>query len=157
MFFDDPVAAFTNIGRALRPGGRLALLAWREFARNDWLTALRGALAQGRTFPDPPAGSPGPFGLADDARNREILAAAGFEETDHTPVDEPAELGKDVDDAFTFVRAMGIVKGLTEDLDENTRARALDDLYRVLAAHETPDGVLMAGSAWLVTARRPDA
>ena len=30
MFFGDPVAAFTNIGTALRPGGRLALLVWRE-------------------------------------------------------------------------------------------------------------------------------
>ena len=26
MFFGDPVAAFTNLGRALRPGGRLVLL-----------------------------------------------------------------------------------------------------------------------------------
>ena len=24
MFFDDPVAAFANVGRALRPSGRLA-------------------------------------------------------------------------------------------------------------------------------------
>jgi ubiquinone/menaquinone biosynthesis C-methylase UbiE len=26
MFFDDPVAAFTNIGRALRPAGRLVMM-----------------------------------------------------------------------------------------------------------------------------------
>ena len=28
MFFDDPVAAFGNIGQALRPGGRLVLMVW---------------------------------------------------------------------------------------------------------------------------------
>ena len=28
MFFADPVAASTNIGRALRPGGRLVQLVW---------------------------------------------------------------------------------------------------------------------------------
>jgi ubiquinone/menaquinone biosynthesis C-methylase UbiE len=30
MFFGDPVAAFTNVAAALRPGGRLALLAWQD-------------------------------------------------------------------------------------------------------------------------------
>jgi ubiquinone/menaquinone biosynthesis C-methylase UbiE len=29
MFFGDPVAAFTNIGRGLRPGGRLVLMSWQ--------------------------------------------------------------------------------------------------------------------------------
>src|SRR5581483_8598015 len=28
MFFGDPVAAFANIGRALRPGGRLVMMVW---------------------------------------------------------------------------------------------------------------------------------
>jgi ubiquinone/menaquinone biosynthesis C-methylase UbiE len=29
MFFGDPAAGFANIGRALRPGGRLVMLAWQ--------------------------------------------------------------------------------------------------------------------------------
>ena len=53
MFFGDPVAAFTNIGRGLRPGGHLALLAWRELRRNEWLMELRAALAMGRQLPSP--------------------------------------------------------------------------------------------------------
>ena len=44
MFFDDPTAAFANIARSLRPGGRLGLLAWQELAANEWLVALRRAL-----------------------------------------------------------------------------------------------------------------
>ncbi len=30
MFFADPLAAFTNIGRALRPGARLVQLVWQH-------------------------------------------------------------------------------------------------------------------------------
>ena len=30
MFFADPVAAFANVGDAMRPGGRVALIAWQE-------------------------------------------------------------------------------------------------------------------------------
>ncbi|MGH9281499.1 MAG: class I SAM-dependent methyltransferase, partial [Acidimicrobiales bacterium] len=33
MFFEDRRAAFANLAAALRPGGGLALLAWRELAR----------------------------------------------------------------------------------------------------------------------------
>ena len=154
MFFGDPVAAFSNIARALRPGGRLAVMAWREFARNEWLTALRGALAVGRTLPEPPAGVPGPFGLADADRDREILTAAGFEEVVLRDLEEPVVFGPDADDAFAFVRTMGIVHGLTADLDEDAKARALDEVHEVLAAHQTGDGVLLGTSAWLITARR---
>ena len=78
MFFADPVAAFTNIAKALRPDGRVALLAWRELARNEWVTAIRSALASGRQLPEPPTGAPGPFGLADADQVRRVLGAAGL-------------------------------------------------------------------------------
>jgi ubiquinone/menaquinone biosynthesis C-methylase UbiE len=32
MFFDDPVAAFTNIRRALRAGGRAVFVSWQGLA-----------------------------------------------------------------------------------------------------------------------------
>lgn len=77
MFFADRAAAFGNIARAVRPGGRLALLGWRELAENEWLIEFRDALAAGRTLPVPPNGGPGPFGLADPDRLRPVLVAAG--------------------------------------------------------------------------------
>jgi len=49
MFFADPVAAFGNIGRALRPGGRLVLMVWQARERNEWATAIRVAIAGMRT------------------------------------------------------------------------------------------------------------
>ena len=85
MFFDDPVEAFTNIGNAVRPGGRLAVLVWRELARNEWLMALREALAVGRQLPMPPPDAPTPFALADPERVRGILGAAGYEEIGFEP------------------------------------------------------------------------
>jgi hypothetical protein len=39
-FFADPVAAFTNIGCALRPGARMALLAWQGPERNEWYSEI---------------------------------------------------------------------------------------------------------------------
>jgi hypothetical protein len=153
MFFADPVAAFANIRRGLRSEGTLALLAWREIERNEWISEIRGALAAGRDLPTPPAGAQGPFSLADRDITTERLAAAGFTGIELTPVDETVYLGKDADDAWPFISTSGIARGLTEDLDEAARADALANLRRSLEAHETADGVRYAASAWLVTAR----
>ena len=154
MFFGDPVAAFTNIGRGVRPGGQLALLAWRELGRNEWLLAIREALAVGRQLPVPPLDAPTPFSLADPDRVRGILGAAGYDEIAFAPVDEPIEFGTDADDAYAFMRTIGIVQGLTQDLDEASRVTAFAELQKTVAAHETADGVLFGTSAWLITARR---
>lgn len=43
MFCGNPVAAFRNIHRALRPGGRLVLLTWQPTQSNAWMSEFRGA------------------------------------------------------------------------------------------------------------------
>ena len=65
MFFGDPIAAFTNLHRALRPEGRLTLLTWQGITDNEWLTEFRAALAVGRDLPTPPPEAPSPFALSD--------------------------------------------------------------------------------------------
>jgi SAM-dependent methyltransferase len=155
MFFADPVTAFANIGDAMRSKGRLVLLTWQELRHNEWLTAIRGALAAGRSLPEPPAGAPGPFGLADPDAVRRTLTAAGFDDVTLDPVKEPLRLGADAADAFGFVSGLGITRGLLNDLGDAARGSVLDMLLAVLAAHETAEGVLFNSSAWLVTARRP--
>ncbi|HEX7276578.1 MAG TPA: class I SAM-dependent methyltransferase [Acidimicrobiales bacterium] len=155
MFFKDLVGAFGNIGRALRPGGRLAVLSWQELARNEWLQAFRGALAVGRTLGAPPNGAPGPFGLADPDQVRQVLEAAGFVDVELEPIEEPLEFGADAEDAFAFAQTTGIVEGLTHDLDDADTARALEAVREMLVAHDTGHGVLLDSAAWLITARQP--
>lgn len=152
MFFADPVAAFANIARSLRLRGRLALLAWRELQRNEWVAAIRDALSLGRALPTPPVGAPGPFGLADRQHTERILTDAGFVDVGFDEVNEPIRFGDDADDAFSFVATFGITRGLTQDLDDASRAAALDALHATLVEHESDDGVLFGGSAWLITA-----
>ena len=154
MFFADADAAFANVARALRPGGRLAMVAWRTLDENEWLVELRAALALGRDLPAPPAGAPGPFGQADPDRVRAVLAGAGFAAVGLEALDLPFWLGGDADDAFAFFSASGVVRGLLHGVDDAGRAVAFDRLRDVMRAHETPDGVLFRSAGWLITARR---
>ena len=156
MFFADPRAAFTRLGEALRPGGRLAVLVWQELGRNEWVRILFETLAAGRDLPGIPAGVPGPFGLADPDRVRRVLAAAGFADVDLADVREPVRLGADQDDAYAFVSGLGPVRALLGGLDEQARAAALNLLRNRLADRTGSDGVLLEAAAWLVTARRGD-
>ncbi len=76
MFFDDPIAAFSNLREHLRPGGRLVFACWQEADRNTWHT--RRALAPFFEVPVAGATAPGPFSLGDWGRCSELLEASGF-------------------------------------------------------------------------------
>jgi len=58
MFFSDQVGALTNIGRALRPHGRLLLVSWRSARENDWISVLREALLPGAPAPEATTNTP---------------------------------------------------------------------------------------------------
>ena len=153
MFFAEPIAAFTNLAGAMRPGGRLGLLAWRQLSDNEWLSAVRAALAAGRDLPTPPVGVPGPFGLADETHTRSVLESAGFVDVAVERFDAPLHFGHDAHDAFAFLSTLGITRGLLHDLDPDTAANAIDQLRHTIAEHESEDGVTFGGSAWVITAR----
>lgn len=155
MFFGDPGAAFGNIGRALRTGGRLALLVWREPHRNEWLSTIRAAVALGRELPLPPPDAPGhPFSLADPDRVRAILAPAGFDDIAFDAVDEPMVLGDDAEDAFAFFGSSNLVGWLLDGVDDAGRAEAMDNLRTAFKQAETSEGVLLGTSAWVIHATK---
>lgn len=152
MFFGDPVAAFANIARALRPGGRLVLLAWQGLMRNEWLREIATAFAAGRDFALPPADARGPFALSDPVRVRRVLTGAGFSAPRFDDLVEPMPFGDDVDGACEFI--VGLNGWMLEGLDSDGRAGAIDALRASLAAHQTDDGVAFASATWLITAEK---
>ncbi len=154
MFFADPVAAFTNIGRTLRPGARLVLLVWQDRDHNEWSWAIRQALAAGTAAPAPPASGQHPFSLADPAIAEGILAASGFAEVSFADVHEPVYYGRDSATAYDFVLGLRDTKDLLANLDAAMAEHALQRLRATLAAHDTGSGVLFDSRAWIITARR---
>ena len=149
MFFADPVAAFTNIGHALRPGARMALLAWQAPERNEWYTeidqAIGGASARGARM----------FSLADQHTTAGILAAAGFTDVAFTDVREPVHYGADSAQAYDFVTGLQATKDTLASLDPAAAEDALRGLRATLAGHTTRDGVLFGARTWIITARTP--
>ena len=153
MFFADPVAAFRNLGRALRPGGRLAFVCWQDLSRNEWLLVPVGAALEHVPMPDlGPPGAPGPFSLAEPDHLSSTLGSAGFRSVAITAVDRQVRLGDDAKDAMAFLRGTSMARILLDKADGATATRALDAVTEALRAHEAPDGLYLNGAAWLVTA-----
>jgi SAM-dependent methyltransferase len=154
MFFDHPVAAFSNIGSALRTDGRLVMMVWQQHDRNEWATSIERALA-----PDDPGAAPSltarqPFSLGNPDAVRRMLDAAGFSAPTFDEVRTRVRYGADVDAACEFVSRFASVQQITARLDAGQRQRALDRLRHLLATHRRPDGISFDSRAWIVTARR---
>ena len=152
MFFADPIAAFGNIRRSLRPDGRLAFVCWRALEENPLdMLPLRAASAHLPPQPAYDPEAPGPFAFADPDRVRGILQRAGFGDIEIIARDEQVGSG----DLDTMLAVCSRVGALGKILRENPelRAAALPAVRAALAAHDGPDGVRLAAAIWVVTAR----
>ncbi len=152
MFFLDPVAAFANIGRALRPAGRLVTMVWQGHEQNEWSLAIEEAL--GASSDEPASEAPDPFSLADPAKVEGILDVAGFTDVTFTDVHQPIYYGRDVAAALKWVRGFTCTKEVLARLGTAPKERALGRLREKLAAHASRDGVWFDSRAWIVKARR---
>jgi SAM-dependent methyltransferase len=154
MFFPDPVVAFRNIGRGMRPAGRLLLMVWQRHERNEWSVSIAQALT---ATPGSPVRSPtglDPFSLADPATVHGVLGAAGFTDITSTDVHEPVFYGRDLDAALEWVRGFVSTKQVVDRLDPAGRELALERLRMTLAEHARDDGIWFDSHAWIVRARR---
>jgi SAM-dependent methyltransferase len=154
MFFADPHAAFANLARATKVGGRLALVVWQPVERNEWVAAPRVALACGRDVAPVVNDVPGAFGLADPDRLRTILADAGWSNVHLDGIGVPYNFGTDAESATAGACEVGVIRGVLDGLDDDQQARALDALHALMAEHATPEGVLLDSEVWVVTAVR---
>lgn len=157
MFFDDPDAAFANLARSLRPGGRAVFTCWQDLLANEWLMVPASAALAHVPMPDlGEAGQPGPFSLAEPDRIRSVLTAAGLAEVTVDDVRCPMRLGSTVDDTVSFMQRTDMAAALMADVTDDVAAGAWAAVREALEPYAGPGGVVLQGAAWLVTATRPN-
>jgi len=161
MFFANPVTGLRNMRRALKPGGRMVHIVWRDPATNPWLSMAKDVVL--RFLPPPGEDArtcgPGPFSMADEPTARKMMEFAGYEAITFERIDAPVLIGRNIKDAIDFQLAIGpagevfreageeaerkrprIEAALTEEIDRQKRAA---------------DGIVMESSSWMISARNP--
>jgi SAM-dependent methyltransferase len=154
MFFSDPVAAFANIRGALRPGGALSFVCWQGVVDNDWMLIPRTAVAEviGTLPPMPSPDEPGSLSLADPARVRTVLGAAGFRSIVVTPHADYVVIREDrIPGAALASIRTGRVSQALREADDQTRQQALTAIETALRARLHNGEVHLSRGVLLIT------
>jgi SAM-dependent methyltransferase len=153
MFFANPDAAFANIARHLRPGGRLCIATWQPLAANEWLVVPGAALLDDGTMPDTASSGAPMFSQSDPDAVHALLAGAGLEQIDCAPHTLSLCFGPTVDDAVSYLADTGPGRAVLETIPEDQRDAALAAVRRVLTDHHTAErGVCLDAAVWITTA-----
>lgn len=157
MFFADPVAAFVNIAKALRPGGRILFASWAAAAQNPWSHIAKAAATDrlGSLPPDPPR-TPGQFAFAEIDYVTGILDKAGLTGTEGAETDTHLFIPGTAEDAADLATSIGPVAVLMREKNgtEDDRIAISADVAQRLAAYAGPEGVRVPAVVNLFSARR---
>jgi|SRR5271166_1192291 len=156
MFFADPKAAFSNLRKALRPGGIVAFACWQNVLLNEWMfvpgSAVMSVTGSLPLMPGP--GEPGPFSLSDPDFIEALLRDAGFKNVDVTPKAETLALrGDEIESLVTFSQRVGPVREALRTATPDT-AELITAAVRSAILARAVDGVVkLSSSAFIVSAR----
>jgi SAM-dependent methyltransferase len=152
MFFPDPVAAFANLRRALKPGGRLAFACWRGPEDNAISEVpLRAAAPFLAELPAFEKNAPGRFGFADPDRVRGILEESGWRDVAIEPLDDPTPVS--ADELLTMSVRVGPLNPILNALDEAAREPIRAAVARALEPYVENGVARMNSACWLVSAK----
>jgi len=151
MFFEDRVAALTEMGRVLRPGGRLAVAVWDSLDRTPGyaaMTALLERLFGARVANELRA----PYVLGDPDTLRALFAQAGLQQVEIRTPAGTARFPSIESWVHTDVRGWT----LADLIDDAQYRTLLREAERELIAYVQPDGtVTFRAPAHIVTATGP--
>jgi SAM-dependent methyltransferase len=153
MFFGDPVAAFKNLKRALKPGGRMVFACWRPPQENPWMTApLDTVYTIVPRPPKPDPDAPGPFAFGDRERVTRILTEAGFAPPTFTTFDPIVDVsgGSGADGAVETAMEFGPTSRALADQSDAVKAEVAGALKTYFEGLAQGGAVKMAAAIWIV-------
>jgi len=156
MFFADPVAAFRNIGGALKPSGRLVFACWAPLEENQhWLISYEIALRHLGPPAPPPAHEPGPLAFGNPDYIRHVLATAGFAEIAVERA-HPTIIGGSPEEEARQALMMGPTARLIEEKkpSEATRQVIAHEIEAAFVAAASSGPIRLPATIFLVAARR---
>ncbi len=144
MRFTDPVAAFANFHRLMKPAGRLAFVCWRALEENELdILPLRAAGLEDRVDLTP-------FSFEDPKVIHAVLDAAGFKQIVVQPFDRAVSSGG-LEAMLTVLLKVGAVGKIVRESPQ-LHDVVEDRLRAVLATRIVQGQVALNAAVWIVTA-----
>ena len=158
MFFADSVAAFANMAKAMRPGGRMHFVCWSGLQENPWFSMPRQVAIDRLGAPEPAdPRAPGPMAFAERDFVTGILEQAGLAEVHSQEVSVDLTPLGSVEEVAKFAAHVGPASRILKEKDGTAEdARVIvEALSEKMQAFATPDGVRVPATLNLYSAIRP--
>ena len=158
MFFPDPVAAFTNMARALKPDGKMTFATWGGLSENPWFkTPHIAAVARLGQPPRVDRNAPGPLAFHNRERVFDLMSRAGLTDIQVQPIPLALAESATAEEAATMctrvgpaARVIAHFEGTQKDIDAIIHAVA-----REFEDYQSHDGVRVPAVINLLQARAP--
>jgi len=157
MFFEDPVAAFSNLRAATRVGGRLVVTVWSQLFASGLFaipytvatTTLHRLRVQYQDFP--PDGIL--FSLGRPGLVQTVLQAAGWADVEASVDNRTLDLPPDARAAAKLTMAAGPVQMVLEGQSDSVRAEVEDALVADFQHRRDASGIRLPAGFLVVSAR----
>jgi len=140
IYFPDQQRALAGMRRALRPGGRLAVIVYGPAEANGFFSVPVGIIRRRAQLPPPALGQPGPFSLGAPGVLEAALHTAGFSDVRVEAIDAPLRMPS-AHECLRFEQdSFGALQQMLVGLDEPARQEAWAEVGAALGQFEGPAG-----------------
>ena len=145
MYMPHPVTALSEWRRALKTGGRVAVVVFSTADRNSW-GALPAAIIRRRAqLPPPVPGQPGPFSLGGAGVLEGVFRQAGFRHPEVRAVPVPHRMASAAEYIRVAREAFGAFNGMMAHRSDQERDSVWNEVEDSMRSFETPDGFEVPG------------
>ncbi len=154
MYMPHPVTALREWRRALKPGGRVAMVVFSTPDRNPW-GAMPASIIRRRAQLSPPAaGQPGPFALGSPGMLEDVLHLAGFADVQVHAVPAPHGAQSAAEYVQVAREAFGAFNAMMAQLPATERDAVWNEIEKAMRSFESPDGFEVPGECLIGAATK---
>ena len=145
MYMPHPVTALQEWRRALRPGGRVAVVVFSTPDRNNWGAIPASIIRRRAQLPPPVQGQPGPFSLGVPGVLEDVFRQAGFPAPEVRAVPVPHRAATAAEYIRVAREAFGGFNAMMAHLPLQERESVWNEVEGSLHSFESPDGFEVPG------------
>jgi ubiquinone/menaquinone biosynthesis C-methylase UbiE len=138
MLFSDPAKALASVRRALRPGGKIAVVVFTTPAANPFMAQPMQILLRHAGKSPPAPGRPGIFSLGAPGAIERLFESGGFADVEQRTLTLPLHMPSAAQALAMMQEAFGAYRAIVSDRPEGVRVAAWAEVAEALRSFETP-------------------
>ncbi|MGH7399497.1 MAG: class I SAM-dependent methyltransferase [Candidatus Rokuibacteriota bacterium] len=155
MLFCDPARALRAVRRALRPGGKVAVVVFTTPAANPFMAEPMQILLRHAGKTPPASGQPGIFALGAPGAIERLFADSGFVDIERRTVALALRMPSAAEALAMMQEAFGAYRAVVGDCPEAVRLAAWADVGATLRTFETATGFVAPAEVLVAAGARP--